>query len=647
MKKNSLFKAISCLLVVAVLFGCSFAYFTDYATEQATGTAGTVALSMDSNINLLDANGMDIINPGDMRDGSFTVTNEGNKSIDVRTTIALTTQSNTGFDLTFSGDGTTQSEYDLYLASDVELVEGKGYMPKDGAQPLQVKSIDQDVITYVLPEYSLNGNSDKYDEVESIDGVNEYSHTYDFVMVMKGGATNEWQNSSVSIDVLVEAKQHENTSAGWEIVAKENVVSGSINQEAVKGENVITENTNQGSGDAEQPNPGDEDNGAITFSLTNSDTDSGIAGVPMKLYKKTDAAINLLDGTEELIGTVYSDKNGTGSFGDLEPGNYVLSSPSLDLDANAENLVIEGTETVNYDYSVSLGESSTLVFKVVDQNGAPVENAYVQFTASGTWDTFVSVETNAEGIAETDVFDGLQGTGACYAQAVYLKDASGRYVPDLKASLVGADDYGEIEFTLGSTEAIEIGAYINNATITVVDQNGAPVENAVLYIPTYNNDGSVWVLDGTDENGQTTITLANGDYEVTIANGYNNNLIAEDFIWVEGETPIDLQCNLVKEQNYTIKIVDENGAVLTNATDFALSNSNDGSDIVAGQLTGGLSDGVWNGKLKVGVQYDVLYVTVNGQQYNTSNFVRTATITPPEEAGAELTIVVDTSTFIN
>ena len=108
MRKNSLFRAMSCLLAVAILFGCTFAYFTDYATTSTSGTAGTVALSMDSNINLLNPDGLDIINPGDMRDGSFTVTNEGNKSIDVRTTIALTTQSNTGFDLAFSGDGVTQ-----------------------------------------------------------------------------------------------------------------------------------------------------------------------------------------------------------------------------------------------------------------------------------------------------------------------------------------------------------------------------------------------------------------------------------------------------------------------------------------------------------------------------------------------------------
>ena len=335
MKKNSLFRAISCLLVVAVLFGCSFAYFSDYATEQAIGTAGTVALSMDSDINLLDPDGQDIINPGDMRDGSFTVTNEGNKSIDVRTTIALTTQSNTGFDLAFSGDGTTQSEYDLYLRDDVELVEGKGWMPKDGAQPLQVKSIDQDVITYILPEYSLNGNSDRYDEVETVDGVTEFAHTYDFVMVMKGGATNEWQNSSVSIDVLVEAKQHENTNAGWEIVAKENVTSGSINQSAVKGESVISGVNGEIS-----------NTGKVSFSLKDADTGAGIAGI----------AMNLIDNaTGAVIDTAIADANGYGEFTGLAAGDYKLTSAILSLNADADSLVLSTNhDAAHYEHSESI-----------------------------------------------------------------------------------------------------------------------------------------------------------------------------------------------------------------------------------------------------------------------------------------------------
>ena len=231
---------VAIILATIVVFGCSFAYFSDYAATSTSGTAGTVAVSLDSDVNLLDANGNDILNPGDMRDAGFTVTNEGNKSIDVRTTIVLTTQSNSGQSLTFSGATDVQSEYDLYLRSDVEEIPGEGWKPKTDAVPLQVKAIDGDTITYQPAIYSLNGNSDRYNEVETIDGINAFSQINDYVLIMKGEAGNEWQNSIVSIDVLVEAKQHENTSAGWDIVAQENVATGAINQSAVKGENVIT-----------------------------------------------------------------------------------------------------------------------------------------------------------------------------------------------------------------------------------------------------------------------------------------------------------------------------------------------------------------------------------------------------------------------
>lgn len=242
MKKNLSVKVLCLALAVVMAIGvASLAYFTDNAVTSAQGTAGTVAVEMDSDINLLDAQGMDILNPGDKRDGSFKITNSGNKSIDVRTTLALTALDHEGNALAFTGDAATQSEFDIYLASDVELVEGRGYMPKDGATPVEVKSIDGNVITYILPEYSLNGNSDKYDEVETIDGVEAFANDYDFVVVFKGEAGNEWQDATITLDLVVEAKQHENTQAGWDVVAQETITQGSISKDVVMGEDVLTD----------------------------------------------------------------------------------------------------------------------------------------------------------------------------------------------------------------------------------------------------------------------------------------------------------------------------------------------------------------------------------------------------------------------
>ena len=240
MKFNKKVGAAGLACITALTMVGSLAYFSDNAVTSAQGTAGTVALAMDSDINFLDAQGMDILNPGDMRDASFEITNMGNKSIDVRTTIALTVESE-HYDLTFSGDADAQSEFDLYKASDVELVEGKGYMPKEGAKPIATKEVNGNVITYTIADYSLNGNSDEYDEVESIDGVDAFKSDYDYVLVFKGEAGNEWQDAVVSMDVIVEAKQHENTGAGWEIVAQESMTQGSITKNVVDGEDVLTD----------------------------------------------------------------------------------------------------------------------------------------------------------------------------------------------------------------------------------------------------------------------------------------------------------------------------------------------------------------------------------------------------------------------
>ena len=63
---------------------------------------------------------------------------------------------------------------------------------------------------------------------------------YDYVLVFKGETGNDWQDSTITIDIVAEAKQHENTGAGWDIVAKETITHGSITKDVVVPENRIT-----------------------------------------------------------------------------------------------------------------------------------------------------------------------------------------------------------------------------------------------------------------------------------------------------------------------------------------------------------------------------------------------------------------------
>jgi len=216
------------VMAAALMLVGSFAYFTDRVATNATATAGTVDLALDdSGIVLTDADGQDIFNPGDIRDVDFTVANEGNKSVDVRTTIKLT--SSVPMDTTAA-----QAEYELYRASDVKLVAGEGYQLKDDVSPVPVRSISNDgtVITYAIPDYTLNGDS-SLAEKETETGISTDENTYDYVLLFKGTSSNDFQDSTARLDVLVEAKQHRNTGAGWNIVAQESYTAGSINQNAV------------------------------------------------------------------------------------------------------------------------------------------------------------------------------------------------------------------------------------------------------------------------------------------------------------------------------------------------------------------------------------------------------------------------------
>ena len=460
---------VALVLAVVMVFGMSFAYFSDYAQTSTTGKAGTVAVSVDSNMNLLDADGKDIINPGDLRDAGFTVTNEGNKSIDVRSTIVLTTQSkNAGVDLAFSGTNTTQSEYDLYLRSDVEEVAGRGWAPKDGAQPLQVKSIDGDTITYQTPIYSLNGNSDRYDEVETIDGVNAFAQTNDYVLIMKGAAGNEWQNSIVSIDVLVEAKQHENTGAGWDIVAQENVATGAINQSAVKGENVITNGT------------------VSTFIPVISKNENG---------EDLNASATLIEGQKKADLMNSLDEAGLANSEDVD---LLIDVKADDFDGMADttfdvsNVANEGDTVVILHYDETKGEWEYIATDTVEDGKvggdfssySPVAFIVIPATPDAeepkdpVADKIVVVDQHG---TELDVDATYMGAGLGYD---LLRNPSGEYLG------VASEDCAT---KAGNTTTVQINVY----RFGFCDENGAPVADATITLNgTYSSDVK------TDSNGE-------------------------------------------------------------------------------------------------------------------------------------------------
>lgn len=175
-RKSPKFQCILAFVLAFVLaVGNSFAYFTDYIVSSVEGTAGTVQMLIDdSNINLLNADGKDILNPGDIRDFEFTIQNEGNKSADAEVLITLVSSVPMHEELggyAEGGDGgykrVTQgevyrSEYELYWAEDVELVDGYGHYPVYGSDPVQERYMNAagTKIVYVVDSLVLSGNAD-------------------------------------------------------------------------------------------------------------------------------------------------------------------------------------------------------------------------------------------------------------------------------------------------------------------------------------------------------------------------------------------------------------------------------------------------------------------------------------------------------
>ena len=162
-----------CLTMVA-----SFAYFTDRVELKGSATSGSVQIEAtafagaDENNVLVDRDGLDNLNPGDVRDLTFTVTNEGNKAIDLRHTIKLTVLDAAGEALALSEEN-GQAQFDIYLKDDVTYTAAAGYVIAENAKPIFSTStyeegtqmgvkreLDGNTITYYFADTTLLGDAD-------------------------------------------------------------------------------------------------------------------------------------------------------------------------------------------------------------------------------------------------------------------------------------------------------------------------------------------------------------------------------------------------------------------------------------------------------------------------------------------------------
>lgn len=207
-KKISSLLAIAC---VASLVVGSLALFTDRIQANTEATAGT--LDLDLNGSFL-ASKTSNFKPGESIDVTYTLSNEGNKSADVKEILVLTVDKK----LT---DTSGVAELELYTA------DGNAVLATD-TKRVFAASDNKTTITYYLDEFILNGTGTGAEiDVPDVDGVDESVKAGAFKIVFAtGSASNALQGAVIKLDYLAQGKQHRNTNADtWETLVVANDVT--------------------------------------------------------------------------------------------------------------------------------------------------------------------------------------------------------------------------------------------------------------------------------------------------------------------------------------------------------------------------------------------------------------------------------------
>lgn len=208
-------RAISLLLAIASLL-CfavgTFAFFTDRIESGATAKAGTLDLVLSD---ITKSTAADYkLKPGDGVKIDFILSNEGNKSADVREILVLNCP---GIAMTAAAP-----EFELYHSSDVTLT-GNLATIKSGAAPVAVRALaaDNKKITYTIDEFVLNGSGTGAETEPEAVGTSKSSS---YVMVFRASADNDFANKAVTLYYEAQAKQHRNTGPDtWTTVQSETV----------------------------------------------------------------------------------------------------------------------------------------------------------------------------------------------------------------------------------------------------------------------------------------------------------------------------------------------------------------------------------------------------------------------------------------
>lgn len=250
-KKKKIAIIASTLLAGASLTTASvFAFFIESKDTNTNSIAGNVDISISN----LDISNKQNFNPGDEnpetqlptghRNGTehkltYTVTNDGNKSVATRSVIDITvsTPNNTPmdpsvFNLYQTKDGKTTA-IKIENAKDDSIRNGvilgqRLYVLNDGTvvkdKPTDISTIKS--LRYIVLGPNLNGVGEAA-EIETNAVSNEANVSYAVALDYETG--NEYQGCPVTFDVSVQAIQYRNTNAGdWSTIYTDHINS-SIN----------------------------------------------------------------------------------------------------------------------------------------------------------------------------------------------------------------------------------------------------------------------------------------------------------------------------------------------------------------------------------------------------------------------------------
>lgn len=279
-KKIAAIGGVSVAAVAAVAAG-AFAFFSDTADGQTTGTAGTVDASISNALELENAKNInpgddDPKNPDDAREGtqhklSFSVRNDGNKSIMTRNIITLSVKAGKTYeDEGISvGDVMNPAVYSLlvqkkgegvdavelvkkYYTTDADITDGSKYVEftaEDTANLANgVLPTGCTAIRYITQDIALNGNASYEEsgsrEVETdAEGniIAEHEEKsagavvdaegddvdYNFYLMLEHFADDTYELSGLTIDLEVQAMQYRNTNSdSWNTIFKDTVTAG-------------------------------------------------------------------------------------------------------------------------------------------------------------------------------------------------------------------------------------------------------------------------------------------------------------------------------------------------------------------------------------------------------------------------------------